>query len=196
MAGRGIYPGTFDPAHRGHFLFAETTARACGLDEVVFMPEPSPRNKENVTAIDHRVALLEIASGSFGSLVSHVFVTVSPRFTIADTMPELRARYGDEPLTFLIGSDVARSLPYWEGVDALLREASFAIGVRATDNVADIEEVMGALEAEHQVSVNYTLVHTPEADASSSQIRRGERPAPLPAMTQYIEEHQLYSVAA
>jgi len=38
-------------------------------------------------------------------------------------------------LTLLVGSDVAKSLPNWEGIETLVGEVSFTIGMRSIDSL-------------------------------------------------------------
>ena len=60
----GIYPGAFDPVHKGHIAFALAAITAHQLDKVFFLPEPSPRHKQGVKALDHRVEMVRLATAN------------------------------------------------------------------------------------------------------------------------------------
>lgn len=165
----GIYPGTFDPIHVGHIAFAEESIKVCDLDEVVFLPENTPRGKSNVTDITHRLAQIELATTGTPGL-SSIWLD-SKQFTIADTLPKLRSIYNDSRLTFLLGSDVAKSLHTWEGLGIILAEISFAIGMRSSDTSDEVHLAMHKLAAIHKRTFRFTLIHTQEAGISSSEIR-------------------------
>ena len=190
----GIYSGTFDPIHQGHMAFAQATIRACELDEVVFLPERRPRNKQNVTDISHRVALIEQATGAIASL--RVLSLDSDQFTVKDTLPKLRSAFDNTQLTFLVGSDVVRTFLYrWEGLDVLFDQVSFAVGMRVDDDPDEITAIMTAVGQEYDTTPRYTCIHTPDADLASSQIRDGLADRswlPDPDMLGYIRDHGLY----
>lgn len=190
----GIYSGTFDPIHQGHMAFAQAAIRACELDEVVFLPERRPRNKQNVTDISHRVALIERATGAIASL--RALELKSDQFTVKDTLPELRTAFNSAHLTFLVGSDVVRTFTYrWEGLDVLFDQISFAVGVRADDASDEIAEIMTEMGQEYNVTPRYTFIDTPDASLASSLIRGGLTDMswlPNLEMLSYIQDHGLY----
>lgn len=192
----GIYSGTFDPIHPGHIAFAEEAMRACCLDEVVFLPEQNPRGKNNVTDMIHRVALIQRATATIPGL--RVMQLASERFTVRQTLPELRRIFSVSHLTFLVGSDVVRTFLYrWEGLDMLLGEVSFAIGLRANDSPEEMIDIMTQLSHDYNNPANYTLISTSEADLASSQLRNGvaDMSRLHPGVLDYMQEHQLYAQA-
>ena len=190
----GIYSGTFDPVHPGHITFATEAMRVCNLDEVVFLPEQRPRGKHNVVDISHRLAMIDRATMAIAGL--RALSLQSERFTVQDTLPELQDIFGDAPLTLLLGSDVVRTFPYrWDGLDVLLGSVSLAIGMRANDDPNDILAIMQELEQGYDPPIQYSLVHTPDADIASSQIRNGTADTSRlpPAMLDYIQTHGFYT---
>ncbi|HTH72030.1 MAG TPA: adenylyltransferase/cytidyltransferase family protein [Candidatus Pristimantibacillus sp.] len=189
----GLFSGTFDPIHQGHLAFAAEARRVCGLDEVLFMPERRPRGKHGVTDIAHRIALIERATKTEAAF--RVLSLAADQFTVKNTLPELRSLLGKADLTLLIGSDVVRTFSYrWEGLDTLFKEVSFAVGMRADDNPAEITELLAGLEREYGTKIRYTAINTPEAGMASSQIRSNSASAARlhPDTIAYIQEHGLY----
>lgn len=187
----GIYPGTFDPVHAGHITFSNAAREICHLEEVVFIPEQSPRGKDNATDIHHRIAMLQEATiASEGLAVASLN---TPRFTVRDTLPELQQLFNTSHFTFLIGSDAARTLHHWDDIDQLLPWASFAIGLRGTDTQEEMKAVMQQLEQIQHHSVGYTFIPVPAfSHASSSTIRKGDTTHAHTSTAAYIQENNLY----
>jgi nicotinate-nucleotide adenylyltransferase len=196
MASRrvGIFSGTFDPVHQGHIAFCLEVLQACGLDEVILLPERVPRDKENVTDLVHRAALLRRAVGPFPAL--RVSVLNTDQFTVAQTLPELQTMSDGAALTVLLGSDVVRTFLYrWDGLRTLFEHTSLAIGMRQEDTVEEIAAIMRQMEATYDVPVQYTLIESKHPAVTSSQIRNGKHTASLsPAVTDYIKQHKLYNI--
>lgn len=179
----GIYSGTFDPVHAGHIAFALATLRTCKLDKVVFLPEAQPRNKQDVTTISHRVTLLEAALANTSSL--EVIRLLHPTFTVRHVLPQLRILFTGAELTLLVGSDVARSLPYWPDSDELLSEMSLAIGMRA----GDTEEAVRQLVASNDI----TFIRTDFSGLTSSQVRNGKAAHLSETAAEYVRKNALYT---
>lgn len=182
----GIYPGTFDPIHVGHIAFAKKSLEECQLDEIIFIPEHSPRHKPHATHVTHRLKLIELATCAAPNLRAQRLS--SKRFTVDETLPELRYLFGDAHLALLIGSDTAQTLPMWDGLDTLLKTTSIIIGMREEDSSTDIETLLKKYPAQP------TFIYTDHADAASSSIRSD---LTLYASLQddvqgYIRLHKLY----
>lgn len=166
----GIYPGTFDPVHKGHIAFALETMKACELDEVIFLPEHSPRGKDNVTHISQRVTSLRQNLTDAGLSVVELS---SKRFTVTDTLPELQQLFKTSKLTLLVGSDMARTFSYrWEGLEVLLRTVSLAIGIRGDDTPEHMLAIVNELQRKHGVAIQHSIVHTPYPNLASSLLRQ------------------------
>lgn len=185
----GIFSGTFDPVHEGHLAFAEAARSQCQLDEVVLLPEPQPRGKQDVTSLEHRVAMLQQSVTNREGL--RVLTLPSQQFSVAETLPQLRELFRDAEIIILMGSDVARSLPHWERVAELLREVSLAIGLRGPDQPADLKPILRKLEQTHHITIRHCFIQTPHPHLTSSQIRHGQSKG-LPQTTTYAQTHNLY----
>ncbi len=166
----GIFPGTFDPVHEGHIAFALAVARDCGLDEVIFVPEHSPRGKTNVSTLPERITRIEKQIKTHPNL--RVAELESRQFTVAETLPELR-RLFDGELTLLIGSDVAAKLHLWPDLDQLLGEVRLAIGLRGEHTADEVRQTLSKLKA------GGAIIETPHKQLSSSQIRLKLSRAPV-----------------
>jgi nicotinate-nucleotide adenylyltransferase len=167
----GVYSGTFDPIHAGHIAFADATQKVCALDRVIFLPEKQPREKQHVSDIAERLALLDQATEPYKNL--HVQQLESAQFSVQHTLPELRRLLGDANFTLLVGSDVVRTFLYrWEGLATLLAEVSLAIGMRAGDSQGEMLKIIHELEQTYKIPTTYTFIVAPHADLASSHFRK------------------------
>jgi nicotinate-nucleotide adenylyltransferase len=183
----GIYPGTFDPVHEGHLAFARAALETHGLDTIFFAPEPKPRGKHLVTDVRHRLAMLEQATNDTSQFAS--LQLLSHRFTASETLPELQRLFPNDTLALLIGSDVARSLAYWDDLVILASTVEFIIGLRMDDTPAKIDAIVQSITT----PVRYSLITSGQAHATSSVIRSGNHTATPPEVRDYITQHQLYA---
>jgi len=183
----GIYSGTFDPVHRGHVTFAKAAQEADQLDQIIFLPEYMPRSKTNVTDIKHRLAMLELAIAD-----EPTFTTArlsSPQFTIQETLPEIQRLTNGLPLTILMGSDVAKTLPYWADIAVLLANTTLTIGIRAGDEAQQIKTILQQLPFVPE----YQLIQADHAHMASSGIRQGSDQQQLASsVVDYINQNNLY----
>jgi len=160
----GIYPGTFDPLHEGHIAFARAARISCSLDKVVFLPEPSPRNKINVAVVQTRLDYIQQYIEQDPALSAQLIS--QPRFDVATTLPLLIKTFPRDTITLLIGSDVAIRLIDWPDIDKLTQATSFAVGMRSDDSRQAVCRALDELRAD------YTIVETEHGNLSSSQFRK------------------------
>jgi len=165
----GIYPGTFDPIHSGHIVFAQKAGRECRLDTIFFLPENKPRNKHNVTSIHQRIHHIKQSIQAIDKLELHE--SASSRFSVTNTLDELETAFSDAHLTLLIGSDVALHMYQWPDIHLLVHVFQFAIGMRTTESLSDVEDAMKHLSVVSEKIVRYSIITTPHPGMSSSQFR-------------------------
>lgn len=189
----GIYSGAFNPVHNGHIAFALTAARQCKLDTVVFVPEPQPRHKQGIVPLQHRVAMLQLAFADHANLTV-LELAQQPQFTVAQTLPVLRDRFGGADLYVLMGSDVATSLPSWPDADTMLNQTTIIVGLRHTDTEAAVRKACGSPVNSAKLDSKLIFVVAEHADASSRQAHAtGFRTDIDSKVAAYIATHQLYA---
>ena len=192
----GIYPGTFDPIHQGHIAFAVEARTSLQLDEVVFLPEPKPRGKQTVTDLIHRTAMIEQAIQSNDYM--HVMQpdSLPDQFTVTSTLPRLQQAFPGDSLTFLIGSDTAKTLDKWPAIADLLKNASLAIGIRSGDDQQQISNLLQQLSTNLGVAIHFTCIDTPASHIASTDIRQPDgHTLQHPATIDYIRHHGLYQAS-
>lgn len=123
-----ILGGTFDPIHLGHLNAAWEAAEL--LDTPVhLLPAAVPPHRQAPRASGaQRVALLEAALAKQArlSLDARELARSGPSYTI-DTLEDLRAEQGDQPLILLLGADAFAGLPTWHRWRELLNVAHIGV---------------------------------------------------------------------
>jgi nicotinate-nucleotide adenylyltransferase len=166
----GIYSGTFDPVHTGHVAFAIQALQVAKLDEIYFLPERQPRDKQGVAHFAHRVAMLNRAARPYPQF--HVLELTDISFSVERTLPKLHRRFSGNQLVFLFGSDIIAGLMSWPKVERLLNKCELVIGVR---NKYDIEGVKRQITEWPIQPANLTIFVSYAPDVSSGNVREALR---------------------
>ncbi len=172
MASVGILGGTFNPPHIGHLVCAQEARAQLGLDRVLLMPVHTPPHKEarDDPGPEVRLALCQAAiTGDDELEVSALEVERGgPSYTV-DTLRALHGSREEDDLTFIVGGDMASSLPSWRAPEAVLKLARVAVAEREEHRRQEIAERLGGLRGADERIVFFTM---PRLDISSSDIRR------------------------
>ena len=192
----GLLGGTFNPPHIGHLVCAQEALGQLGLDRVLLVPvhEPPHKGVETDPGVQHRVELCRRAAAgedrlevSLGDAEVH-----GPSYTV-DTLRRLHARCPGDDLTFIVGGDMAFSLPTWREPETILELAELGVAEREGVRRADISERLVGLRVDR-----VRFFDMPRLDISSSLIRRhvaAGRPIRhlVPdAVAEYIDRAGLY----
>ncbi len=91
-----------------------------------------------------------------------------PSWTV-DTLRSLHADAPEDQLTFIVGGDMAHSLPTWREPEAVLELAELGVAEREGIRRADVAERLAGLAGAHE---RLRFFEMPRIDISSSMIRR------------------------
>jgi nicotinate-nucleotide adenylyltransferase len=167
----GILGGTFNPPHLGHLVCAQEAHAQLGLDRVVLMPAHLPPHKQIAPGspdAELRFALCELAIGDDDRFaVSRLELDREGRSYTVDTLRALRAQHPSDELTFIVGGDMARSLPMWREPEAVLALATLAVAERAGAAREDVLGELRPLAGAERVA----FFDMPRIDVSSSLVR-------------------------
>jgi nicotinate-nucleotide adenylyltransferase len=172
MARVGILGGTFNPPHIGHLVCAQEALTWLELDEVWLMPVAAPPHKriEGDPGAAHRVAMCRLAAEADPRLsVSLAEVERGGASFTVDTLRDLHQRAPQNELTFIVGGDMAHSLPTWRDPEAVLELATLAVAEREGVRRMDIAERLSGLTGAPD---RVRFFDMPRIDVSSSLIRR------------------------
>jgi nicotinate-nucleotide adenylyltransferase len=170
VAAIGILGGTFNPPHVAHLVCAQEACAQLGLDRVLLVPVAAPPHKEarDDPGPEVRVEMCRLAVADDDRLeVSTIEVDRGgPSYTI-DTLREIHARAPGDDLTFIVGGDMAASLPTWREPQAILGLARLGVAERAGVRRADILDRVSGLGDPDRV----VFFDMPRLDVSSSDLR-------------------------
>ena len=93
-----------------------------------------------------------------------------PSYTV-DTLREIHAAAPGDDLTFIVGGDMAHSLPAWRGPEAVLQLATLAVAEREGAARRDISERLEGLPGADRIR----FFDMPRIDISSTLVRRRVR---------------------
>jgi nicotinate-nucleotide adenylyltransferase len=195
----GILGGTFNPPHRGHLALATHARAELALDRVLLMPAYSAPHKgeEGDPGPQRRLEMCRLAIGEETGLEACGLEIErgGPSYTV-DTLRAIHASRPEADLTFIVGADMARTLPAWREPRALVELAGLAVAEREDAGREDVLRALGSLGA------RVRFLEMPLLEISSSIVREhvsaGESIEELvePAVAEYIAAHGLYRTGA
>lgn len=192
----GVFGGTLDPVHAGHFAAIQAARERLDLDHVLLVPAGSPRLKERrpEASATHRLEMARLAVGQLpGVVVSDIEVSrPGPTYTV-DTLEALpRGR----ELFLLLGADALRQIGLWRRPRRVLQLARPVVVARPGEEPEASLEALAAVDEEARSMA--TVVEGPLVDVSSTEVRRRVREGLSIAglvsgpVARYIAEQGLY----
>ena len=188
-----IFGGTFDPPHIGHLLIAQTVCEAENFDKILFMPANRPPHKKNISGVEDRLAMLNIAiEGNPNFEISDMEIKRGGVSYTIDTLKALKPSIitEEDDLFYLIGSDSLLELSHWKEPRDILKICNVVVAIRPGFRPSDIPAWIL-----HRIQ----FANIPRFEISSSNIRTRWREnktirylVTLPVW-EYINQNQLYS---
>jgi nicotinate-nucleotide adenylyltransferase len=188
----GILGGTFNPIHLGHLLIAQDAMEQAQLDSVVFIPDAHPAHKSAASLVPsrHRLHMVKLAiRGDDRFIVDDIEIRRGGKSYAVDTVTELKRRWPDAELFFIIGSDSLQELRLWRDIERLAAQCTFLVLARP---------VCERNRPRLRRSIRWQLVRGHPCDIASRDIRariaRGQSIRYLVPDTvlNYIERKKLY----
>ena len=160
----GLFGGSFDPPHVGHWLAAVDAFEGLALDRIDFIPaRQQPLKVSGHTATpEQRLRMLQVMVGAdprFG--VNSVEISRGGLSFMVDTAAAYRASGPDDDLFLLLGTDAASGLARWKEPEQLLRLARLVVLTRGSES-------FGPAGLSHDAIV----LATRRIDVSSTEVRR------------------------
>jgi nicotinate-nucleotide adenylyltransferase len=175
----GLFGGSFDPPHIGHWLVAVDAYEALGLTRLDFVPtahQPLKLDGHRASATD-RVAMVRAMVGDDPRF--RVSTVETDRGGLSFMVDTLRAYRHDEPdaeLFLLLGADAVASLPQWKRPEEVVRLAQVCMLTRGSAAGA-VPPVFGA---------QVRSVATRRVDLSATEVRA--RVAAGKSITGFVSE--------
>ena len=171
----GVFGGSFNPPHVGHFLIASDAFEALGLDKLLIVPAAAnPLKGEDSAALPaHRLRMAEMTfAGDPRFEVSSMEIKRGGLSYTVDTLEALASQYAGAELVLLLGMDAIRTIEKWKRPDRIRELARLAVLTRGGETVP--------------LSRGVEAVTTRRIDVSSTEIR-GRVAAGLPIKGFVIE---------
>lgn len=199
MRKTGIMGGTFNPIHNGHLKLASAALEQFALDEVLFMPCGVPYMK----------AGQKIAPGQARAEMTALAIQEHPLFTLSTieieqqgntytyrTLECLKKEHPNTAYYFIVGADSLYHMAQWMHPERIFAACCILAAVRDDKTLEDMNRQIALLQQQYDADIR--LLHTPQMDIASSDIRRKiaagesvERDVPEPVRI-YIERMGLY----
>ncbi len=198
MTAVGILGGTFNPPHLAHMVCASEARAQLALERVVLVPTSVPPHKpmDDEPGPLHRLEMCRLALGEHRDWLSVSTIEIDrdgPSYTV-DTLREIHATHPGDELTFIVGGDMAWSLPDWHQPEAILELATVAVAERAGARREEVRARLAGMAGAARIS----YIDVPRLDISSSALRRRVREGrPIDylvadAVADYIDQRRLY----
>lgn len=110
----GLLGGSFNPAHAGHLQLSTVALKRLNLDAVWWMVSPQNplKTAAGMAPLDERMASARDAARHPRIYVTDIERHLSSRYT-ADTLRQLRRRFGQARFVWLMGADNMLQIPRW-----------------------------------------------------------------------------------
>ena len=195
----GVFGGTFDPVHLGHIMIVEDVKQSLELPEILIIPAGQPQTKitESVTPARQRLEMLEMAiKGKPGLSISTLEIErKGPTFTV-DTLVELKNKYKNYEIYFILGWDSLEQLPTWHEPSRVINLCYLVAVPRPGVKKPSLKGLEGVLPG---IAEKVIFMDKPKIDISATEIRElaanGESISHLvpEEVEKYIQKHKLYS---
>jgi nicotinate-nucleotide adenylyltransferase len=188
-----LFGGTFDPPHIGHLLVAQTVCEAEYFDKILFIPAFQPPHKRDITPVDERISMLELAvEGNPNFEISDVELKRKGVSYTIDTVKAIKTEMSlkNNEIFYLMGSDSLLEFQHWKEPEEILNECQVIIAIRPGFRPSDIPS---------WILQRIQFANIPRFEISSTNIRHRwvenktiRYMVTLPVW-EYIEKNNLYS---
>jgi len=188
-----LFGGTFDPPHIGHLLVAQTVCEAEDFDKVLFIPAFQPPHKRDITPVDERISMLELAvEGNPNFEISDVELKRKGVSYTIDTVKAIKTEMSlkNNEIFYLMGSDSLLEFQHWKEPEGILNECQVIVAIRPGFRPSDIPS---------WILQRIQFANIPRFEISSTNIRHRwvenktiRYMVTLPVW-EYIEKNNLYS---
>lgn len=203
----GIYGGTFNPPHLGHFSAGSGAMAALGLDKLILVPADVPPHKvlpEDTPPAADRLEMARKMADALGERaeVSTIEFDREGADYTSDTLATLRAQYPQDELWLLMGTDMFLTLHLWHEPGKILDLAGVCAFGRSEKDGEEVFAPQRENLKRRFPQARLATITLPElVDISSTRLRAlladGEGGKYLvPAVYGYILMNRLYGTHA
>lgn len=167
----------------------ETVAAAVGLEKLIVIPSCIPPHKiaSELATGEQRLEMCRLAFGKLNCEISDIEMKRSGKSYTVDTLRELKKRFPDDELFFIIGSDMLETFQQWFCWEEILSLAVICAASRENGFEPD-----WSCYTPEQKS-RFVFVTADPLEVSSTELRRGDKSDLLDeTVAEYIKANGLY----
>ncbi len=169
----GIYVGSFNPVHDGHYLVCRYLIDNNYLDKVLIIPTLDYWDKEINTSLEDRINMLKYYEEE-----DIIIDTKHNNYKYTYQIFNALEKEVDDELYLIIGSDNLERFFEWKNVEEILKHK--VIVVNRGDKIT--------IDDDRFIIIN----NFPYIDISSTEIRNGKREFIKKEVIDYIDKNNLY----
>ena len=155
----GIYPGSFNPVHKGHIKIVRHLIKKRYVDQVLIVPTGNYWQKQDLLPVKDRIRMLRYFEN--GRIrIEEEYNELPYTYQL---MRRLKKRYPDDSLSLIIGADMVVTIDRWKRYRELLK---YDFIVLKRDGI-DIDSYMESFGKKNYITVS----DLKEIEISSSYIR-------------------------
>ena len=190
----GIFGGTFNPPHIGHYLLAKDVKKQFNLDKIFFVPSYLPPHKDHAGIIDsgHREKMTQLLiSGDPDFMISEYEIKKQGISYSINTVKYFMTEFPGKEFYFITGSDAFYFIETWKEYKELIKLIKFIIFERADFSKEKVVK-------KHPFAAQMLWAKTHLIDLSASELRARIRfGANIQeevggAVWEYIDKNKLY----
>lgn len=175
----GIYGGTFNPPHLGHFQAAKTAIAALKLDKLILIPAALPPHKELPEGTPSPERRLEMTAKMADAMAMPGTVEVSDlelrrpgKSYTADTLEQLHRQYPQAKLWLLMGTDMFLTVQNWYQPERIFQYAGVAAFSRSLEDSQEMFDQQSEYLRE-TFTARTTVIDLPQVtEIASRDLRR------------------------
>lgn len=168
-----MYGGSFNPPHSGHGRAARAAMVQLAPERFFLVPGREPPHKalaEGSPSPEERLHLTELLAGEVpGAEVLDMELRRAGASYTVDSLSELKERFPEAEIVFLVGTDMFLSLDTWREPERILRLASVGVFQRAPGERAALEEKAAYYRQSYGATVY--IIESEPLEISSSELR-------------------------
>ncbi|MBQ8782503.1 MAG: nicotinate-nucleotide adenylyltransferase [Clostridia bacterium] len=193
----GIFGGTFNPPHQGHKKLALDFMSRLSLDLMLVVPTYTPPHKAapDLASGEDRLNMCKLCFNENFFKVSDIELLRKGKSYTVNTLQELKEKYPDDELFFIMGSDMLLTFHQWREPEEILNLATVCAAEREEGLTAGLHDYVD--EKYSHRKDRFIILEFSPVEVSSTQIRESlgktaDENLISDEVENYIQERGLY----